>query len=242
MYQVYKKTGILFKILPCFLIVMYIVMILYGTSVYAASTQQVNLPDDVININFDDGFDDYKYYGVLVYACPVSNGSYAGSYFVYASNSIPYISGVKYLQDTNEIYRYTLTCDEEFFYLSAYGGISPLIYDGSTLEFSELYLGTSGVKVDLITTNDLIFTDEQREQTVITSTFNFDLKDVEGNLVFPGATQEVATVIPEKITSVDFSQVLQEVLGILLILLPVVILVISLMKAIKLLLRVLHQA
>ena len=79
---------------------------------------------------------------------------------------------------------------------------------------------------------------------------NVDILDSEGNLVFQVAPQ-VTPEEPEEVvqvelaplmTSIEFSAVMSEVLGILPILLAVVIGLLALRKAIKLLSQMLHQA
>ena len=58
MEQVYKKTGILFKILPCMLIAMYVVMCLFGASVFATDTENESV------LSFDNKTSTFSYQSV----------------------------------------------------------------------------------------------------------------------------------------------------------------------------------
>lgn len=73
---------------------------------------------------------------------------------------------------------------------------------------------------------------------------SFDLKNTDGNVLFQGAPQpegQTMSTIATKITSVDFSMVMSEVLTILPIVLLIVIGLLALRKAIQLLLRTLRR-
>ena len=77
--------------------------------------------------------------------------------------------------------------------------------------------------------------------TSVANITNTIIKDEEGNVVFPQAPQEGAT-IAGLMTSIDFSMVLAEVLKMLPIILIVLIGLIALMKAIKLLYSIFRNA
>lgn len=212
MERVYKREGILFKILPCLLIAMYVIMCLYGSTVCAT---------DIV-------VDDNSY----TLSTEISKKKYIVIY-------------QKILYGTN--YINIIASNDEFHYQSNFAFGDGAIISNTDTKFKYLYVFSND---DLYKISDISY--YRDTSTVYGAPFdnleqitycNFDLKDNDGNVVFQGASQELATtMISTQITSVDFSQVLAEVLQILLIALPVVILVIALTKAISLLFQVLRNA
>ena len=212
MERVYKREGILFKILPCLLIAMYAIMCLYGSTVCAT---------DIV-------VDDNSY----TLPTEISGKKYI---VVYQRN----VAGINYIT--------VIASDDEFHYQPNFAYGQGAIISNTETKFKYLYVFSND---DLYKISDVSyysdtlnvngsFCDNSEQITCC----NFDLKDNDGNVVFQGASQELATtIISTQITSVDFSQVLTEVLQILLIALPVVILVIALTKAISLLFQVLRNA
>lgn len=94
MEQVYKKTGILFKILPCMLIAMYVVMCLFGASVFAVDYKDATYDSSTRSIVYNsksypigETFFNYDYY------CIVLSPSLGGYVNLYASNS-PFTLGL----------------------------------------------------------------------------------------------------------------------------------------------------
>lgn len=250
MERVYKREGILFKILPCLLIAMCLIMCLYGSTVCAA----------------DDSFDysmRYKnkvvYFDSLNWSKDISNTIGDLHLFIFTTPYRSPSTPAKYSID---------------FYVSN----TPNVYfkfENNKLEISTTdgtcvccSVGLSGRDTDLVTLENIFgrgLEDNVKELNKSSDTsyyrsidYSFSLDKSEflfagdmnvidkstNDLLFQGASQELAktTMISTQITSVDFSQVLQEVLQTLLIALPVVILVIALMKAIKLLFQVLRSA
>lgn len=88
MEQVYKKTGILFKILPCMLIAMYVVMCLFGASVFAVDYKDATYDSSTRSIVYNsksypigETFFNYDYYCIFL-------SPFLGGYvYLYASNS-----------------------------------------------------------------------------------------------------------------------------------------------------------
>lgn len=63
MEQVYRKKGILFKLLPCLLITMYALMCLYGSNVYAATISTGRYGTDIITPSV---YDEAKYHFIVI--------------------------------------------------------------------------------------------------------------------------------------------------------------------------------
>lgn len=213
MERVYKREGLLFKILPCLLITMYALMCLFGSTVCAVD---VTVDDDTYIL--PNEINTKKY--ILIYNRKISGTNYVT----------------------------VIASDDEFHYQANYAYNQGAIISNNDNKFKYLYIFNNN---DLYKISDISFYSDSSclngafSDYLDTIAFcNFDLKNVDGDVVFPKASQELAkkTILTTQITSVDFSQVLQEVLQILLIVLPVAILLIALMKAIKLLFQVLRNA
>lgn len=245
MERVYKIEGILFKILPCLLIAMYAVMCLFGSYVCAAD---VSNDEILIKPDFMDDFSIPKppsdlYYAFFVYL--YGNGSYYCSYYF----SFSPLSFSTYSDENGN--HIAVTSDSDI----TSSGFS--VGDKGIFISNMQSINYTKIKNILINKEDSWASPSQRFD-LKNSSSDGDITDLafvsstnvklvlDGNYkwVFQEASQELAktTMISTQITSVDFSQVLTEVLQILLIALPVVILVIALTKAIKLLFQVLRNA
>lgn len=219
MERVYKRNGILFKVLPCILITMFVFMC-FSSNVFATSTGSFTNSDGItVNYTTNDVFDTEYYFMAYAYIT-------GGVTFVYY-----YISYVPFILDG-----YYLT------YAGAHGydHFSPYSYD-VTVDWSSLSIENYSLsatphkwKIPDCTSGRLVYS-------------NHDITDSSGNVVFQVAPQEetqeeLETMLTSTMKSVDFSQVMTELLGILPIVLLTLILLIALMKAIRLLFRVLRQA
>lgn len=245
MERVYKREGILFKIFPCLLITMYVIMCLYGSTVCATD---VSNDEILIKSDFMDDFSIPK---------PPSDLYYAFFIFSYVKNDYRFIAYYSFSPLSFSTYS-----DENGNHIAVTSD-SDITSSGSSVGDKGIFISNmqsinyTKIKNILINKEDSWASPSQRfdlkndssggdiTDLAFVSSTNVKLV-LDGNYkwVFQGASQELAktTMISTQITSVDFSQVLQEVLQTLLIALPVVILVIALMKAIKLLFQVLRKA
>lgn len=193
---VYKKTGILFKLLPCLLAVMVAFMTLYGSKVYAVTildnNTEIELPD------FPSDYEDFSYYFL-------SKDNNNNSYTLYVGDS-PFlyctIEGSNYVLTSIKYYTYHLSNNEW------------------TLDFKHLNSSSR----DTIPDNDTY-------SCLFTS---HDILDSEGNVVFQAPTQEVGSqgIIAEQTQGVQMDKTLQEILGILPVVLVVIVGLIAIRKGI----------
>lgn len=231
MERVYKREGILFKILPCLLIAMYAIMCLIGSSVQATGNEAYIFDYDNHTVTYDNKT--YKINDDIFskkYICFTTNGGLSIS--VFCSDYPFYVDGSAYSSTSDKYYTVRSYDENKFYYYT---------FTSSNMHNVLPYLQSWDLSHYSTTTGISSSFKFGPEYTYLS---NFDIKDENDEVVFQGASQELAktTMISTQITSVDFSQVLTEVLQILLIALPVAILVIALMKAIKLLFQVLRNA
>lgn len=246
MERVYKRESIIFKLLPCMLITMYAVMCLIGSYVCAASNKIYHCEplnyDFTLNANatFDSHNVKFLLYS-YIYTIDSTNETNIAFYPIF------YTGTAYFDKDNQKLHIKNGSC---------YRMLMSRIYDESNLEDIAEYFQTT-CDEDFPTRDFSWLADEQyfEEDIVVLlyqngcttksyyaigsdSVYDYTKPD---DVVFHPASQELATLITPQITSINFSLVLQEVLQTLLIVLPVVIFLIALMKAIKLLLRVLQN-
>jgi len=211
MYLVYKDKNILFKILPCMLIAMFLIMCFSG-SCFAG---EIVVEDVTYSTNdFIDSFAN---------KIIIKDTSRGGVFYcsLLTNSRVIYDSSSKTL----------LTADGSAFYdfvnIGSNSSLSKVLLNCSDGDFRH---EISSFKTEFYTYDLSKFV------------YSCPLYDFDGNVVFQVAPQEEEPILTQTITSVDFSEVLAEVLAILPILLVVVIGLLALRKAIKLLLQTLHQA
>ena len=181
MEQVYKKTGILFKILPCMLIAMYVVMCLFGASVFATDTEEVTFDVSTHSLVYQsksypiaDGFFEYKYY------CFLSDSQYS-SVYICVSDEPFYLAHASSSNSNLYYFKHDGTFKYKRNQFSNLGSVGYCSFD-----LTESGSGSAtGFIFDISNTKSLYA--------------SFDIKDEADNVLFPGASQGVlaGVTIPE---------------------------------------------
>lgn len=213
MERVFKRDGILFKILPCLLITMYAFMVLYGSFVYAT--------------NIDCG--DYTV---------ISNEEMDTSheYFVICVGTI-------YNQGPNIFFLYSdspIKQNDYYFYSGEYSATQPIFYkwlsvnsaQNGVIDFSTASFSSS---------NGMNLPDDYQ---ILSS--NHDIYDYYDNLVFQAPPQEqiqaTSLVIAPQVEGVQMNKVLQEILGILPVILLVIVGLLAIRKGIQMIMAFLRKS
>lgn len=218
MERVYKREGILFKILPCLLIAMYAVMCLYGSTVCA---YDVTYNDNTYTLN--DEISNFKYIATV----QVNN------YVCILCSEKPFVF---YVDGTdgggNKIWRIGFPdTDDRFYYKLVWWTDVSKIPSYTLSDFTETKVSTS------------IFSIPQNWTEENHASSSFDLKDTDGNLVFQGASQEaLATIIRPQVEGIQLQTILQEIIQILPLTIAVVVSFLGLRKALSWLLTRLRQS
>lgn len=229
MERVYKREGILFKILPCLLIAMYAIMCLFGSSVFAVSSKEINYTyfdgsNEHITIT-NDNILSHKYFFVV--NGPYYSGSMAYEYFVIASDS-PNIT-FTILKDSYERYGFKVECDSSIYYSYVTASSNSLLVE----KLKSVILEEKN--------SPFSYGFNQREGYSFGYS-NTDIYNNSGDLVFQGASQALATQIKTQVQGIQLQEVIQEIIQILPIILVVVVALIAIRKAILLLLKVLRNS
>lgn len=206
MEQVYKKTGILFKLLPCLLATIIAFMTLYGSFVYGFTVENDSETIELPEIN--DIVKDYNYYFIMY------NQKFSPfCYYLYLSNTPFYVSSE--LTESNEHYT--------FRWVRNNGSYSSYSFNPSS-DTDWVFANTSSYNpVDSFSS---------KYQPLLYN--NYDILDEESNVVFQAPTQEVGTqgIIAEQTQGVQMDKTLQEILGILPVVLVVIVALIAIRKGI----------
>lgn len=232
MEQVYKKTGILFKLLPCLLATLIAFMTLYGSFVYASSDVSIF---DGYSVSYSDGsFSVYK--NDVNYTLSNSISSYDYILLFYApsynemtiafSNTELSLSKRwnEYMNNHAGGWSYNLKVSSGSFY---YKNFSPsTISKFATFTVSDCSSCSSSLSYQTI-----------EEDYIILSTHDiycFNTSDSTNSLVFQAPTQEVGSqgIIAEQTQGVQMDKTLQEILGILPVVLVVILGLIAIRKGI----------
>lgn len=219
MYLAYKNTNILYKILPCILIAIFLIMILSSSS-FASSEMKI----DNMTFIIPDEMSSYEYKLIFYTYGKQENGQYYFTkVFLYSDSPIsiidnPYASDMKYcISESNNFFGYSSNG-------STWSDLSSInTIDLSVLDFKQsdrFTLKISGYNISFVYSSH-------------------DIKDSDGNVVFQAAPQEGE--LAPTIKSINFLEVVKEVLAILPIILLTVIGLLALRKAIRLILKMLHQ-
>lgn len=230
MERVYKREGILFKILPCLLIAMYAIMCLIGSSVQATGNEAYTFDYDNHTVTYDNRT--YKINDDIFskkYICFTSNGGLSIS--VFCSDYPFYVDGHIYASSTDKYYT-VKSYDENKFYFHS--------FSSSNMHEVLPYLGSRDLsKYNTSTEASSAF----RFGPEYTYLSNFDIKDENDEVVFRGASQEaLATQIKTQVQGIQLQEVIQEIIQILPVILVVVVALIAIRKAILLLLKVLRNS
>ena len=178
MEKVYENNNILFKILPCLLISMYAIMCLYGSTVCA---YDVTYKDNTYTLN--DEISNFKYIATV----QVNN------YVCILCSEKPFVF---YVDGTdgggNKIWRIGFPdTDDRFYYKLVWWTDVSKIPSYTLSDFTETKVSTS------------IFSIPQNWTEENHASSSFDLKDTDGNVVFQGASLELAGVTIPAIQSAE---------------------------------------
>lgn len=245
MERVYKRDGILFKILPCLLIAMYAVMCLFGSYVCAADNEDIKtVYCELLDYNFELKGNIFNNNNVK-YMLITSNQTYnkrdlVGFYFIV-------YDGIAYYDENNQVFHFknshvysvnSVILSENFTKKRAIDSFSESL-DRNFSSFDEIPGNISDdCKVDFKYTSSSII-----NNTYCSSSNNvYDYSD-ESKVVFQGASQEaLATQIKTQVQGIQLQEVIQEIIQILPVILVVVVALIAIRKAILLLLKVLRNS
>ena len=216
MERVYKREGILFKILPCLLIAMYVVMCLYGSTVCATD---VTVNGNTYTLN--EEISNFKY---------ISTVQVENYFYILCSNSAFGFFKDGTYSDGTTVWRIGFKNKEDYIYFNTVYSLSKIpLY--TLQDFDRAYSCSSP------------FSNPAKWQTGKNTMSTFDLKDDDGNVVFQGASQEaLATIIRPQVEGIQLQEILQEIIQILPVILVVIVALIAIRKAIHLLLRVLRNS
>lgn len=236
MERVFKKDGfIIYKLIPCLIITMFAFMCLYGSSVYATTNVQTS---DLFsyNISYDETlFENYNY---IIYLCP--QGEYLGcdiyisdydishSYDPYSGSSSYYITipaGYKYIDSQTTLGKFSNLNSE-----SASNSLN-----------SQIISAMSSFNSQTVNNEDKtlsIMKRSQYPQGVFTSNNSFYVGETEVFQVPPQAHQ---VIVATQVEGVEMGKTLQEITGILPIVLVVIVTLIALRKGIQFLIQLLKR-
>lgn len=226
MERVFKRDGILFKILPCLLITMYAFMVLYGSFVYA---------DNSLNSSNDNYF--YDLTGL--HFNEVSNNDTTLSDFMSEYNLSDMIV-FKY--NTEDYYWFYFTPSNEYFVFDSYeDGFST---SNSGFPYANYFIDTNSNDRELklrTSANSRI-----SNSTVSVVYSSYDVFDTNGNVVFQAPPQEqiqaTSLVVAPQVEGVQMNKVLQEILGILPVILLVIVGLLAIRKGIQMIMAFLRKS
>lgn len=250
MERVYKREGILFKILPCLLITMYAVMCLIGSYVCATSNQvfsfdyngnnyTVSFPDNEQNLNNVFCFR----YGPTLYVLTLESSEYSNIRYGKASSSNDSLVKFIICNENGESATNDKIIGHYYPVLNLFSSSSsssilleeekrqdlrgPLDYDGMT----------GGIITPCFQNANL----DKNEFNIFFS--SNDIYSLNGSkVVFQGARLELATLIRPQVQGIQLQTILQEIIQILPIIIVVIVVLIAIRKAIHLLLTVLRNS
>lgn len=227
---VFKKQGfIIYKLIPCLIITMFAFMCLYGSKVYADNS----VYDDFTTYNASNGETLEFYYNIT--NLPIIDGYYPLISSSFDSGTNQYLFEAYYfsVSDINNSIVYGLphpsidnailvrmnSCD--YYKLVKRQSVSSSNLSNITVDFSN-------------PTYPLQTKHNKSSEYGITTLYPnnsytfFDLKDSQGNVVFQAPSQ-TRTIVASQVGEVEMNKILQEILGIL----PVVIVVLVGLIAIR---------
>lgn len=186
----YKREGILFKILPFLLIAMYAIMCLFGSSVQATVNEAYTFDYDNHTITYDNKT--YKINDDIFskkYICFTSNGGLSIS--VFCSDYPFYVDGSAYSSTSDKFYTVRSYDENKFYYYtftsSNMHNVLPYLQSWDLSHYST----TTGIS------SSFKFGPEY------TYFSNFDIKDENDEVVFRGASPELAGVTIPAIQSAE---------------------------------------
>lgn len=229
MERVYKREGILFKILPCLLIAMYAIMCLFGSSVQATGNEAYTFDYDNHTITYDNKT--YKINDDIFskkYICFTSNGGLSIS--VFCSDYPFYVDGSAHSSTSDKCYTVRSYDENKFYYYtfssSNMHNVLPYLQSWDLSHYFTSVGVSSSYKFG-------------PEYTYLS---NFDIKDENDEVVFQGASQVLATQIKTQVQGIQLQEVIQEIIQILPLIIVVVVSFLGLRKALSLLLTLLRRS
>lgn len=235
---VYKREGILFKILPCMLISIYLVMCLFGSFVCAADSNNddkykytvINRSDLVFDLS---PLKDLHYLFVAVPRDDSYNPSFT---FVLACSPTTLSIG-----DINSVNTIPITSESAISLSNGAGSFSDIqSYINSFAEKN--YSSKPGKVSDYFNNYATNYGQYTYEEVPIAC--NYDVVSISdnSNVVFQGASQELATIIRPQVEGIQLQEIIQEIIQLLPVILVVIVALIAIRKAIHLLLKVLRNS
>ena len=222
-----RNNFILYKLIPCLIITMFAIMCLYGSRVYASDNSYYtrvpyNFNDTEKYLTLDNSFNDYKY--VFAY---IATDSKTYTLKIVASNTSPLRFDYNHYNDLQ------LICDGDVHSLNASGSDISRISNGLTLAINDLTENQRWVN---------IHTETDKNHFYYFS--NYDILDNNGNVVFqaPPQVQETQAIIAEQVGEVEMNKTLQEILGILPVVIVVLVGLIAIRKGIQFLMARMKKA
>lgn len=226
-----RNNFILYKLIPCLIITMFSIMCLYGSKVYASvdvdNLQNTTFHSSTWDLDYTvvlpNDLNNYSYFTLFTRN---DDNSYRSLYLL-LSNS-PIVATNTYLTDyqSNQI---SFTNIEKY-YNCVHNSYNKL-YNSSIFDFTQS--STNGYNVTTSNVqNNISFTYFKSSTATNVSDFfsysNFDILDEYGNLVFQAPSQ-TQTIVASQVGEVEMNKTLQEILGIL----PVVVVVLVGLIAIR---------
>lgn len=205
MERVYKREGILFKILPCLLIAMYAVMCLFGSYVCATDVSFTYNDDEITITDINNPCDGLAIFRNTNYSIGVSSPRY-----FYVSWDTSTTTLYMNPSDNNHI----VSNDYITFYFS---------YDKINFKSADYY--SQGGHMEFLYTNADIYDYNNPDE-----------------VLFQSPTQKVGGIVATQVQGTQMDKTLQEITGLLPVVLVVIVGLIAIRKGILFLMRILrHQ-
>lgn len=240
-----RNNFILNKLLPCLLITMFAIMCLYGSSVYAYG------PLDINNISYsfsasawdEETYSDYN--KIIILRFPYNNGDYYEYYFCRYRSSTPLYGtdydGQWYGEKSHKFYYLDFKSND-----SQYSGSNTVIYQNAKVPSNSTSVSFSGAsisnKLHIIydTANANGYNDiNLSAMEVVYSDVDLYLND---ELVFQPPLQTQPTIVASQVGEVEMNKTLQEILGILPVVIVVLVSLIAIRKGIQFLIARMKKA
>lgn len=245
MERVYKREGILFKILPCLLIAMYAVMCLLGSYVCAADNEDIKtVYCEVLDHNFELKYNIFNNNNIK-YMLITSNQSYNKDTLV-KFHFIIY-DGIAYYDENNQVFHFK---NSHVYSFNSVTFSQNFTKEKSIVSFSQAldrnFSSFEDFSGDIH--NDLKVEENYTSGSIIDKIYCSSSNNVynysdESKVVFQGASQEaLATIIRPQVEGIQLQEILQEIIQILPLTIAVVVSFLGLRKALSWLLTRLRQS
>ena len=220
----FKRQGfIIYKLIPCFIITLFAFMCLYGSSVYA-TTQIVDSNSNntiITNENFDNEYP-YSFLVAIIINNGFTNHQNQYKYRLFYSKS-PFI-----ITTTNDGIIGFKNSDNSRFYsftTQTYDTNTTLNSQNFNTDFHDYETSTAAPNG----INNILYS-------------NSDIYDTSNNVVFQAPPQVQPTIVASQVEEVEMNKTLQEILGILPVVIVVLVGLIAIRKAIQFLMTRMKKA